>query len=412
MQAQRFSLLIKPTSADCNLRCAYCFYLSRSRLYPSTRAHRMADKVLKRVISTYLSTDQEQYVFGWQGGEPTLMGVDFYRRVTELQQKYGRAGALVCNGLQTNATLIDDDLAQHLSDYRFLVGASLDGPKQLHDHYRKKIGGQDCHADVVRGIRRLEAHRVAFNILVLVNDINVKRAVELYEYLCENGWVYHQYIPCVEFDEHGKPAPFAVTGPQWGDFLCALFDRWIRSDFGKVSVRLFDSILTKLVDGRVTICHMGRDCRQYYVVEHNGDLYPCDFFVDREHYLGNLEGGSWDGLHQSKIYRDFGEQKSRYHAACSACDFLSLCAGDCPKHRLYHGNPRDLSFLCEGWKAFYRHALPEFRRLARALKRETRAASTPAAPLDGRRAALSVGRNDPCPCGSGKKYKNCCFRRA
>jgi uncharacterized protein len=412
MSVERFSLLIKPTSADCNLRCVYCFYLSRAALYPTIQSHRMSDETLRRVVSAYLSTDQEQYVFGWQGGEPTLMGVDFFRRVTEYQQKFGRAGAIVSNGLQTNATLIDDPLARHLSDYRFLVGASLDGPKDLHDLYRKKLGGQDSHADAVRGIRRLEAHGVAFNILVLVNQANVKRAREVYDYLCDNGWLYHQYIPCVEFNTNGEPLEFSVTGRQWGSFLCALFDRWVKRDIGRVSIRLFDSIVNKLVDNRDTICHMGRECRQYFVVEHNGDVYPCDFFVDEKYLLGNLRDSSWGRFCNSEIYLDFAAQKSRYHAACSSCDYLALCAGDCPKHRLYQNDPNALSYLCDGWKAFYSHALPSLRRIAETVRRERNASQSSSARFGGAKTTARVNRNDPCPCGSGKKYKKCCFRKS
>jgi uncharacterized protein len=412
MRSEQFSLLIKPASADCNLRCAYCFYLSRAALYSTTHSHRMTDETLQRVISTYLSTDQDQYVFGWQGGEPTLMGVDFFRRVTEYQQKYGRAGAIVSNGLQTNATLIDDQLARHLSDYRFLVGASLDGPKQLHDHYRKRVGGRGSHADVIRGIRRLEAHGVAFNILVLVNQVNVKRAIEVYDYLCGNGWLYHQYIPCVEFGANGEPLEFAITGRQWGDFLCALFDRWVKRDIGKVSIRLFDSIVSKLVDNRDSICYMGLACDRYFVVEHNGDVYPCDFFVDEKYLLGNLRDSAWRRFRDSKIYLDFAAQKSRYHTACSSCTYLALCAGDCPKHRLYQRNPNALSFLCDGWKAFYSHALPGFRRIAETVKRERQALQSPSARIGKATTTARVGRNDSCPCGSGKKYKKCCFRKS
>jgi len=372
----------------------------------------MTDETLQRVIATYLSTDQDQYVFGWQGGEPTLMGVDFFRRVTDCQQKYRRSGAIVSNGLQTNATLIDDQLARHLSDYRFLVGASLDGPKQRHDHYRKKVGGQDSHADVIRGIRRLEAHGVAFNILVLVSQVNVKRAREVYHYLCDNGWVYHQYIPCVEFDANGKPLDFSITSRQWGDFLCALFDRWVKQDIGRVSVRLFDSIVSKLVDNRDTICHMGRQCRKYFVVEHNGDVYPCDFFVDEKYLLGNLQDRSWRWFRESEIYCDFAAQKSRFHTTCSSCAFLSLCAGDCPKYRLYQNNSAALSFLCDGWKTFYSHALPGFRRIAETVKKERKAAQSASARINEAKNTARIGRNDPCPCGSGKKYKRCCFNKS
>jgi uncharacterized protein len=362
----RFSLLIKPASADCNLSCRYCFYLDRAGLYPGSGAHRMSDRVLQAVVSKYLATEQRVYNFGWQGGEPTLMGSAFFRRVTGLQEKHGRPGSVVANGLQTNGTLIDDELARHLAAYRFLVGVSLDGPAFIHDRYRRKLGGQASHADVIKGIRKLESHAVQFNILVLVSDANVGRAREVYRYLCDNGWYFQQYIPCVEQGADGRPLPFSVSGEQWGDFLCALFDEWTRSGRGRVSIRLFDSLLGRLLDGTCNLCHLDDDCRHYYVIEHNGDVYPCDFFVQSDLRLGNLLEQGWDDLGGSRAYRDFGARKSGWNAACSACAYLELCAGDCLKHRGRGSlaDSRQLSALCAGWKKFFAHALPCLRRLA------------------------------------------------
>jgi uncharacterized protein len=402
---KEFSLLIKPASADCNLSCEYCFYLDHAALYPDTRAHRMSDEVLEAMIAGYMATPQSQYAFGWQGGEPTLMGFDFFRRVTDLQQKHGRPGALVSNGLQTNATLITDELARHLARYNFLVGVSLDGPAEVHDAYRRRKGGAPTHAEVLKGIRRLEQHKVEFNILTLVHRENVGRAALVYRYLVDHGWFYHQYIPCVEFGSDGQPLPFAVTGPEWGGFLSALFDEWVRADVHRVSIRLFDAVVSRLVENRSIICHMDRDCCQYFVVEYNGDVYPCDFFVEKDLRLGNVLTGTWEDFSRARTYLDFGAQKSRWDKACSSCPFLELCAGDCLKHRLspVH-DPRSLSWLCEGWRRFYAHALPRFQEIAADLRRRP--------PLPPPAQVLkAVGRNDPCPCGSGKKYKKCCLNR-
>jgi uncharacterized protein len=407
-----FSLLIKPTSADCNLRCDYCFYLSRAALYPHTSRHRMSAEVLEQLIRTYLATDQPQYVFLWQGGEPTLMGLEFFRRVTSLQRKYGRPGAVVANGVQTNGVLIDDALAAHWAAYHFLVGVSLDGPAAVHDRYRRTSGGHGSHSRVLQGIECLKRHGVEFNALVLVSTANVERGREIYEYLCELGIYYHQYIPCVEFDPRGRPLPFTITASQWGDFLCAVFDAWLAGDFRRVSVRLFDSILVRMLGGDHTICHMGRNCCQYFVVEYNGDVYPCDFFVEADTKLGNIMQDSWQALHDSPAYRAFGRQKSAWHKRCASCPYLDYCAGDCLKHRLYGGQgPRALSWLCEGWRQFYSHALPKLTRLAAEIGPAARGQAVgvgtrrPAAPLA---SARRPGRNDPCPCGSGKKFKHCC----
>ena len=206
-----FSLLIKPASADCNLRCPYCFYLDRALLYPDETVHRMSDGVLDRMIAGFMALDMPQYSFCWQGGEPTLMGVDFFKRVVELQKKHGRAGASVANGLQTNATLIDDKLAAHLGEYNFLLGVSLDGPEEMHNEIRTTAGGRGSHADVLRGIECLRRSNVEFNILTLVSSANFDRPGDVYRYLADNGFFFHQYIPCVEFDKSGKPLPFSIN---------------------------------------------------------------------------------------------------------------------------------------------------------------------------------------------------------
>ena len=407
-----FSLLLKPASADCNLGCRYCFYIDRAGLYPASRQHRMSDLVLQTLVSKYMASEQPVYAFGWQGGEPALMGTEFFERVTELQKKYGRQGALVANALQTNGTLIDRRLARHLAAYRFLVGVSLDGPAPVHDLYRTRLGGQGSHADTVRGIRTLQAHGVELNILVLVSRANAERATEVYDYLCDNGWYFHQYIPCLELDAANRPLPFSLTGEQWGDFLCALFDRWTANGPGRVWVRLFESLLARLLDRPANLCHLDHDCRHYFVVEHNGDVYPCDFFVRQELRLGNLLQHDWDELARSPVYQRFGPAKRDRDPACAACEYLLLCAGDCLKHRAFPdplAGGRRLSHLCSGWKHFFAHALPWLRRMAD----EMRATEQAAGSADGGRpktapTAREPGRNDPCPCGSGKKYKRCC----
>ncbi len=395
-----FSLLIKPTSADCNLRCDYCFYLSRGSLYPQDSRHRMDDEVLERLIASFMATDQPQHVFGWQGGEPTLMGVEFFRRVTELQQRYGRNGSVVSNGLQTNATLIDDQFATHLAEYRFLVGVSLDGPEDLHDRFRTTVDGRGSHADVLKGINCLKRHRVDFNALTVVNSHNAPYAGDIYDYLCRLGIAYHQYIPCVEFGPDGQSLPHTISGEAWGRFLNDLFDRWYPDDCRKVSIRLFDAILNQLVNGSFPLCHMAGNCRQYLVVEYNGDVYPCDFFVDAPKKLGNIMTHTWDELLHAPEYQVFGEQKTAWNDQCVMCRFLRYCSGDCLKHRFYgKEEPKQLSWLCRGWCDFYEHALPGLEELALTYLRE-----------NGRPARLSVaepGRNDPCYCGSGKKYKKC-----
>ena len=404
-----FSLLVKPASADCNLRCHYCFYLGKCQLYPDSTRHRMSDLVLRRMISSFLATEQPQHAFGWQGGEPTLMGLDFFKKVTAYQDEFGRPGMSVSNGLQTNGTLLDDAWCEHLARYNFLVGVSVDGPAKIHDHFRTFVDGHGAHADVMRGIQALRRNQVDFNILTLVSRSNVAHPRETYRYLCDMGVFFHQYIECVEYDATGKLKPFAITGEAWGNFLCGIYDEWIKADTRKVSVRLFDALLAKMVDGVENTCTMGRDCRQYLVVEHNGDIYPCDFFVEPEFKLGNITAVTWEELQASPLYESFGKRKAQWNEACDACEYLSFCAGCCQKNRPTRSkDPTRLSALCEGWKQFYAHALPGLRELADDVRRERMQAPQPyMAPPSPAAPPPKVGRNDPCPCGSGNKFKKC-----
>lgn len=414
-----FSLLVKPASADCNLRCLYCFYLEKSCLYPDSDVHRMPEEVLERMISSFMSTGLSHYAFAWQGGEPALMGVDFFRRAVELEERYCPGGATVSNGLQTNATLIDDEFAALLSKYRFLVGVSLDGPPDVHDRFRLRADGTGSHAKVLEGIDRLRRNRVEFNALVLVSSANVGRAREVYNYLCDIGIWYHQYIPCVEFDESGNPMPYCITGEEWGRFLCDLFDEWVGRDVGRVSIREFDAVLNFMVRHTYSMCTMGGRCNGYLVVEHNGDVYPCDFFVEPEWRLGNVMVDDFTSLRESAAYKRFGDMKSSWSEACSRCAYLKYCSGDCVKQRFGAGrNPSELSRLCSGWRQFYAHSVPELEKLALSVIRSKESQPHPRLPPGRRRPHTTLqscdairypspGRNDTCFCGSGKKYKKC-----
>jgi len=325
---------------------------------------RMAPETLEAMIGSYMATPQPLYQFGWQGGEPTLLGAPFFRRVVETQRRRGRTGASVANGLQTNGTLLDDEMARLFAEYKFLVGVSLDGPPELHDRHRRDPGGHATHARVLEGLGRLKAAGVETNILVLVTSAHAGQARRVMEYLAGLGYFFQQYIPCVEADREGRPRPWSVEAGAWGDFLCELFDAWREGD-GRVSVRLFDALLARLAFGRGEVCHLAGDCRQYFLVEHDGGVYPCDFFVEPGLRLGNVRDVDWGGLWRSPAFRAFGARKAANARACARCPARSLCAGDCPKHRLDGlGRP---SRLCGGWKRFYAHALPGLRRLARAL---------------------------------------------
>jgi len=399
-----FSLLIKPASADCNLRCDYCFYIDH--LDEIEKSPRMSDEVLEKMISSYMQTNQQNnYAFGWQGGEPTLMGLNFFKKVIELQIKYAPPGATISNGLQTNGTLISNELAKFFGEYKFLLGVSLDGPAEFHDYYRKTLGQKPTHSLVMRGINWLKHNNVEFNILILVNNITVQNVKKIYQYLCENRFYFHQYIPCVEFNKDDNLLPYSITGEEWGNFLCELFDLWIKKDINKVSIRLFDSILEYLVHHRSNVCYMDENCCHYFVVEFDGNVYPCDFFVRRNLLLGNVLTGKWVDFSNSPIYQNFGRRKALWEKTCNSCTYFYLCHGDCQKFRpgIFRGK-RSVSTLCRGWKKFYTHSLPYFEVIADKIRNNLEINSGVLNKVK------KIGRNEPCPCGSGRKYKNCCIR--
>jgi uncharacterized protein len=262
----------------------------------------------------------------------------------------------------------------------------------------------------MRGIRTLREHHAEFNTLTLVNEANVKEPVQTYHYLCDNDFLFHQYIPCVEPDENRHVLPFSTSGEEWGEFLCRIFDEWYRHDTRRVSVRLFDAVLALMVDGVRNVCPFGDDCRQYFVVEYNGDVYPCDFFVEKRLRLGNVTTDAFETMQDSPVYANFGRQKSCWHSDCDDCEFGWICRGDCLKHRLCTGggDPRRLSDLCPGWKLFYSHTMKRFESLAEEVRAERRRAAMMQRLSMGQ---PMPGRNDPCPCGSGRKFKKCCGRR-
>jgi uncharacterized protein len=406
-----FSLLVKPASADCNLRCTYCFYLEKKDLFPETPRLRMSDETLEKMISSYMSIPMQQYSIGWQGGEPTMMGLDFFKKVVHFEQKYGRPGAMVSNGLQTNTTMINDEWAEFLGQYNFLVGVSLDGMPEIHNHYRKYGDGHGSHADVMRGIESMKRYNVDFNILTLVNNINVKKPLEIYNYMKDQGFNFQQYIECVEFDKNGKLLPYAVNAEEWGDFLCTLFDEWYEKDTKTVSIRLFDAILNKMVNGSIVCCPMGNDCRHYFVVEHNGDIYPCDFYVEKDLKLGNINTGTWQQFYDNPVYTDFGLRKANLADQCKQCEYLYLCQGDCQKNRFGNQGSLGVSLMCPAIKKFYKHTMPRFLELRAGIVEEQKQHQE----AEKKRRVESrikennkPGRNDSCPCGSGKKFKNCC----
>ena len=398
------SLLIKPAGADCNLACGYCFYRDKARLYPHTPRHRMSAETLESMIRQYLAISGPQASFGWQGGEPLLMGLDFFRQVVELQKRYGQPGQRIANGLQTNGLLLDDEWARFLRDYRFLVGLSLDGPADLHDVYRQNLQGRPSHERVIAAARAMTCYDVEFNALVVLNPANVRYPAQLYDYFLAHDLRYLQFIPCAELDEEGNIASFSITAEQYGDFLCAVFDRWLVNGQPTAYVRLFDEMLIRYVRGEFPSCTFRQSCDSYVVVEYNGDVYGCDFFVEPEWYLGNLLQTPLAEIVQSDKYRTFAALKSQLAATCRECPWLSFCYGGCPKYRLIGGKRLDAAdYFCRAHRRFFAHSKATYEQLARRFLEPERVVAA--------RFMRVPQRNDPCPCGSGRKYKNCCGAR-
>ena len=398
-----FSLLVKPVGPDCNLRCRYCFYLDRVEMFAGG-PNRMDDATLARMIRSYMALPFETHSFAWQGGEPTLAGVEFFRRAVDLQRSCLRPGGRVVNVLQTNATLIDDAFARFLAEANFLVGVSIDGPREMHDESRTDAAGAPSYCRVVKGVKTLRRHGVAFNALVLVNKTNVGAPETVYRHLRDDLRIFdHQYIECADAEKNGAPFSYAITAREWGSFLCGIFDIWAKRDTRRVSVRLFDTVKSIALHGAAPVCTASSSCSGYFVVEHDGGVYPCDFHVAPELRLGDIRNDSWEDIAASELRAAFAERKANIAPGCARCEWLPFCMGDCPRNRApwdaySHATASDSaatdarSRLCEGWKRFFAHAVPRLTELA---IHETSAARAPS-------------RNDPCPCGSGRKFKHCC----
>jgi len=361
-----FTLLIKPSGSDCNIDCSYCFYKSRPAEVGQGR-QRMSDEVLDRLVKDYMTLRFPMSGFAWQGGEPTLMGLDFYKRAVELQKRYGADGQEVGNSLQTNAILLNDEWCGFLRDAKFLVGISIDGPKDLHDRYRLDFSSAGTHERVLRALQRCRDLGVEFNTLTLINRLTGDHPDEVFDFLIEQGVRYLQFIPCVEVDPRtGEVTDFSVTAEQLGRFWCGMFDRWYAYGPRKVSIRDFDSILAYYVTGRHTICTFDRQCSQYIVIEHAGDAFPCDFFVEPRWRLGNIFETPMDDLAAGALKREFARAKRNLCNRCLQCRHLAICRGGCMKDRApfdREGFARE-SFFCEAYKVFFEYSMPRFMELA------------------------------------------------
>jgi len=366
----------------------------------------MSPEVLEELIKQGMRLEPRHATFGWQGGEPTLAGLDFFRRVVELQKKYGRTGQSVSNGLQTNGILLTPEWARFLHEYRFLVGVSLDGPAPYHDYYRKYPDGRPTHAQVIKTLQMLREYEVEFNVLAVVNRLTADHGAEIYDYFLSQRFYFMQFIPCVEVDPvTGKITDFSVEPEQFGDFLCEVFDRWYNGGEPEASIRDFEAILAVYLGQEAPLCSYQKECGSYVVVEYNGDVYPCDFLVREDLYLGNLMETPLEEIFESEALRRFAAQKAKPRPECEVCAWKVICNQGCPRFVGLDGTNRH--YLCRAYQRFFAHAHEKFldlrERVLRRMGIDTRRAPQP--PLG------HIGRNDPCPCGSGKKFKQCCGRR-
>jgi uncharacterized protein len=374
-----FHIMAKPTGSACNLDCAYCFFLKKEGLYPGS-SFRMSEEILEAYIKQLLEAHRvPQVTVAWQGGEPTLMGLDFFRRSLELQEKYRRPGTVIENTFQTNGVLLDEEWCRFFRENGFLIGLSIDGPKELHDFYRKDKGGQGTWERAVKAARLLQKHGVAFNVLCTVNSRNADHPLEVYRFFRDELDVHYlQFIPIVErknesgFQEGDEITDRSVSPGKWGRFLIEIFDEWVRRDVGTIFVLNFDGALAGWLGMAGTLCIFGPTCGQGMALEHNGDLYSCDHFVEPDYYLGNIMQTPLIELVDSGKQHKFGQDKrDNLSRSCRQCQYLFACNGECPKNRFTKtkDGDRNGNYLCSGYKAFFAHSDRPMRIMADLLRK-------------------------------------------
>ena len=424
-----FHIMTKPSGAICNMDCTYCFYLQKENLYEGQKDFRMNDEVLESFIKQFIQVQKVPEIsFAWQGGEPTLLGVDYFKKVVELQDKYAE-GKIIHNAFQTNGVLLDDEWCEFFAESNFLLGISIDGPKEIHDKYRYFKGGQDSFEKVVRGIEFMQKHNVEFNTLTCVNRHNSYKPPEVYKFLKEIGSGFMQFIPIVERvgkseDEksvlisphdngEANVSDWSVEPLQYGKFLSTIFDEWVRNDVGKYFVQFFDIALEAWLGMEPSLCVFREKCGTAMALEHNGDLYSCDHYVYPENKLGNIVTENLEKLVNSDKQHQFGNGKLvSLPEYCKKCEVRFACNGECPKHRFIETSDGEngLNYLCEGYYHFFNHVDPYMKFMSEQLKIKQPPANVIewAKEKDEGFPSLDVKRNDVCPCGSGKKYKKCC----
>lgn len=374
--AKPLYVMLKPAGAHCNLACKYCYYLEKTKLYPTAQRHLMSDEMLEQFTREYIEAQtMNQVLFTWHGGEPLLRSIDFYRKALSLQQKYA-GSRRIDNVIQTNGTLLTDEWCEFFAQNHWLVGISIDGPQPYHDHYRLTAAGKPSWKKVMQGIKLLKKHGVEWNAMAVVNAYNVNHPLEFYRFFKENGCQFLQFTPIVErltrhedgrtlaslADKDEIPLSEASVAPeQWGYFLCAIFDEWVRKDVGKIFVEIFDCTLANWMGISPGICAYSKECGHAGVMEHNGDVYSCDHFVFPEYKLGNIRDHSLIDMLYGEQQQEFSRLKhSSLPRQCKECDMEFACHGECPKNRFMKDKYGDsgLNYLCLGYYHYYQHVAP------------------------------------------------------
>lgn len=353
-------VMLKPVGAACNLRCKYCYYLDKKNLYPEAGNYLMTEELLEHFTKQYIeSQTMPEILFTWHGGETLMRSIKFYRKAVELQKIYGR-GRRIENALQTNGTLLTDEWCRFFRENNFLIGISVDGPQHCHDVYRRDREGRPSFLAAMRGISLLKKHGVEFNVMGVVNDYNVDYPLEFYHFFKSIDCHYIQFAPIVEVID-GEPASWNVPSSEWGDFLIAIFDEWVKKDMGTFYIQCFDSTLANWTGKQPGICTLAQTCGHAGVLEFNGDLYSCDHFVFPEYKLGNIKSQTLTEMVYSERQLKFGTYKcDRLPTQCRECEFLFACYGECPKNKILRTGSGEagLNYLCEGYRKFFKHVAP------------------------------------------------------
>jgi len=409
-----FVVMAKPVGPACNLACSYCYYLETTGVFPEDEIFRMPDGILEYYISQYIAASSDpEVLFVWHGGEPTLAGLDFYRYAIELQQKYLPEGLTCRNNLQTNGILLDDTWCSFLADNHFDVGVSIDGAQWIHNACRKDHLGYGTWEITAESIRRLKSHGIQPDLLCTVTSVSAREPLNVYRALrdFDTGWI--QFIPIVRRTPDGEMTSESVSPEAYGRFMSTVFNEWVHHDIDRLNIQLFAEMSLVWMGGSPSVCWMTSTCGRVLIVEHDGGIYSCDHFVNREHYIGNLITSPLNELVDSDLQCQFGENKQKLlPQQCRSCSWLEVCNGGCPKDRfvISEDGESGLNYLCIGLRRFYGFAEKPLKYVIR----QRKAGKKPELIMaelreESRKRWKGIGRNDPCPCGSGLKAKNCCW---